>query len=88
MRKSSGGSEKLSSQLNVLRRLCACSAPHVAVQNCRNGLLSLNPGTNRQFLTLQSDVKRLKNTEVSNTNPFTFHYTYGDGKFENRAMYD
>ena len=80
MRKSSGGSEKLSSQLYVLRRLCACSAPHVAVQKCRNSLLSLNPGTNGQFLTLQSDVKRLKNAEVSNTNPFTIHYIYGDRK--------
>jgi len=52
------------------------------------GLLLLNPVTNRQFLTLLKDVKRLKTiAEVTDKLPNTIYNNYGSGIIENRAMF-
>ena len=46
-----------------------------------NGLLLLNPVTNRQFLTFLYYAKMPKNiAEVAYNSPFTIHYIYGDEK--------
>ena len=49
------------------------------------GLLSLNPVTKGQFLTLLYDVKRFNNAEVPDKHDTTIHYNVS-GDNEHRAM--
>ena len=80
------------------RRECKAELPALTCGGCaptfgqtthkRKGLLLLNPATDRQFLTLLKDVKRLqKIAEVTNTTPITIYDIVGSGIIENRAMY-
>ena len=70
------------------RNVAAAALPRLTKLHRFRGLLLLNPVTNRQFLTLLSDVSRLKIiAEVANKVPSTIHYVKGNGSIEDRAMF-
>ena len=82
MRRSSGGSVKLSRQLKTV---AATALPRLTGQHRKGGLLPLNPVTKRQFLTLLKDVKRHKIAEVTNKLPNTIYDYDGSGIIENEG---
>jgi len=83
MRKSSGGSVKLSCQLKTV---AATALPRLAGLHRNGGLLPLNPVNNRQFLTLLKCVQRLhKIAEVTNKLPNTIYDNDGSGIIENKG---
>ena len=51
----------------------------------RKGLLLLNPATDRQFLTLLKDAKRLKIAKVTDTTPIAIYNIVGSGIIENKG---
>ncbi len=82
MRRSSGGSVKLSRQLKTV---AATALPRLARQHRKGGLLPLNPVTKRQFLTLLKDVKRQKIAEVPVKLHNNIYDNVGSGINENKG---
>ena len=64
---------------------CGVCAPTFGQTTQKTGLLLLNPVTNRQFLTLLKDVKRLKIAEVPDTLPNNINDIIGSRINENKG---
>ena len=69
--------------------VAAAALPRQTKLHRKEGLLTLNPVSNRQFLTLLYIVKRLSDiAEVPNKCATTIHYSYVSGQIEHyRAMF-
>ena len=64
--------------------VAAAALPRLDQTTQSKGLLLLNPVTNRQFLTLLKDVKRLHDiAEVADNVPNNILNNYRNGKIEN-----
>ena len=69
--------------------VAAAALPRQTKLHRKEGLLTLNPVSNRQFLTLLYIVKRLSDiAEVLNKHAITIHCSYVSGQIEHyRAMF-